>query len=271
MKTLLQRALIGFSLFTPLLVAQPPAPTPAPIPEEARRHFIMGTTLFKEAKSANDFAQVENQFNQAADLAPQWPDARYNLALAKEAAGDLSGAMADLMLYQEFKLSDTAARAVQDKIYVIEAMQQKADDEANSPKAQLAKLIESLDGGVWQVSEGYASIDGGSWYTTIDRRNGGRPNSDQFLEIRGHDMAGWSVWDNPAFVMYQSNPSMQNVRQDTFKTTFESRQFNVEPDLFSKGWDFRTYQVTISEDGQSITVEDSRDHFQERWIFQRIK
>jgi hypothetical protein len=128
MKTRTFVILICLSLsFATSLVAQPNTPaknasaqTPA-IPEEARKHFVMGTTLFKEAKTADDFTQVEGEFKQAADLAPQWPDARYNLALAKEAAGDYSGAMADLKLYQQFKLSDTEARTVQDKIYALEA------------------------------------------------------------------------------------------------------------------------------------------------------
>jgi hypothetical protein len=95
--------------------------TAAPIPEEARKHFVIGTTLFKDAKTADDFSQVVSEFKKAADLAPQWPEARYNLALAKEAAGDYSGAMADLKIYQQFKLSDSEARAVQDKIYALEA------------------------------------------------------------------------------------------------------------------------------------------------------
>lgn len=81
----------------------------------------MGTTLFKEAKTADDFTQVEGEFKQAADLAPQWPEARYNLALTKEAAGDYSGATADLKLYQQFKLSESEARTVQDTIYALEA------------------------------------------------------------------------------------------------------------------------------------------------------
>jgi len=122
-------AFVGLILVTPFLFTQTKASTetktvaaaPAPIPEEARKHFVMGTTLFKEAKTADDFAQVVSEFKRAADLASQWPDARYNLALAKEAAGDYPGAMADLKLYQKFTLSEEEARKVQDKIYALEA------------------------------------------------------------------------------------------------------------------------------------------------------
>src|SRR5271166_1601789 len=125
MKACLLFVLAGFCVATPSLVSQTGATadkhsvatTQAPIPEEARKHFVMGTTLFKDAKTPDDYALVESQFKQATDLAPQWPEARYNLALAKEAAGDYSGAMSDLKLYQQFKLSESEARTVQDKIY----------------------------------------------------------------------------------------------------------------------------------------------------------
>src|SRR5258706_11855338 len=106
MKNYVLYALVSFILATPLAFAQTNtsangrgAKTPPQIPEEARKHFVIGTTLFKDAKTADDFVQVENEFKQAADLAPQWPEARYNLALAKEAAGGYSGAKADLETY----------------------------------------------------------------------------------------------------------------------------------------------------------------------------
>lgn len=111
-----------FSFFSCLCYSQNAGTNAAPaIPEEARKHFVMGAALFKDAKTAEDYAQVTAEFKQATDLAPQWPEARYNLALTKEAAGDYAGAMDDLKLYQKFKLSDAEARTVQDKIYVLEA------------------------------------------------------------------------------------------------------------------------------------------------------
>jgi tetratricopeptide (TPR) repeat protein len=138
-------ALIFLSLIAPLSFGQSKAPAgtgdvtaPPPIPEEARRHFVMGTTLFGDAKTVDDYSQAENEFKQAVDLAPQWPEARYNLALAREAAGDYSGAIADLKVYLQFKLSDGEARAVQDKIYALEAKRQKKESaRAAAMEAQL--------------------------------------------------------------------------------------------------------------------------------------
>lgn len=99
----------------------------------------MGTALFKDAKSADDFSLVISKFKLAAELAPQWPEARYNLAMAKEAAGDYSGAAADLRTYQQFKLSDEEARKVQDKIYALEAKQEMAAQSAAKKAAQEAE------------------------------------------------------------------------------------------------------------------------------------
>jgi hypothetical protein len=136
MKKYTLTALICFSLLAPSLFAQTAA-TPAPIPEDARKHFVMGETMFKEAKNAGAFSQAAAEFMEAARLAPQWPEARYNLALAKESAGDHSGAMAEFKLYQQFKLSDTEARTVQDKIYAIEARQKmEVSDAAANVKAK---------------------------------------------------------------------------------------------------------------------------------------
>jgi tetratricopeptide (TPR) repeat protein len=152
-------ALISFLLFAPPLFGQRNTTS---IPEEARKHFVMGTTLFKDAKTTADFSRATREFNQATELAPQWPDARYNLALAKEAAGDYSGAMADLKLYQRFKLSEDEARKVQDKIYVLEAKGTEAKEKnaaANAAKTQAAAgaekkaFIRSILG-VWKKNTG---------------------------------------------------------------------------------------------------------------------
>ena len=47
MKTYVLCAVAGFMLITPLLVAQTNATAPTPIPEEARRHFVMGETMYE--------------------------------------------------------------------------------------------------------------------------------------------------------------------------------------------------------------------------------
>jgi tetratricopeptide (TPR) repeat protein len=287
MKTHTLLALICLSLLTPSLFGQTNAvATPPPVPEEARKHFVMGTALFKDAKTPDDYSQVVGEFKQAADLAPQWPDARYNLALAKEAAGDYSGAMADLKLYQQFKLSDDEARTVQDKIYVLEAKQEKKASaaaaklaEENSPEAQLKKFIKSLDGAVWQEDKQYMSKDGASEFLSYDRNNRGVNDYDEsFLEVHGHEMNEYILADNCNLEdpVVKLNPSMVNRRTDCWKTSFESRQFNVDS-LMKDYLHWSGCKVKISDDGQSITFECSGPFYganviwHRREIYKRIK
>jgi len=220
--------------------------TPPPIPEEARKHFVMGETMFKQAKNSDDFAQAAREYKQAAELAPQLQQARYDLALAEEAGGDYSSAMADLKLYQQFKLSDDEARAAQDKIYEIEAKQQlKASDDAakqakeNSPEVKLEKFFQNLDGGTWQiVSSQFNNTKNGSvWPLTADTCHC------VFIHIHGH-----------LFDEHQSQPNNPDSHgEQRIKTTFNDREF-VTTSL--SGGDFGgRRKITISEDGQSIVEE----------------
>lgn len=76
-----------------------------PIPEEARENFVMGQTMFKEAKTPEDFKTASVKFLNASRIAPWWPEARYNLALAKEAAGSYDSAIESMKLYKLSLLS----------------------------------------------------------------------------------------------------------------------------------------------------------------------
>jgi hypothetical protein len=112
-----------------LATAMPQLP---PIPEEARKHFVMGHTIFEEAKNTNDFAQAASEFKEAIKQAPWLTNAWLYIGLVREAAGDYDKALNDLKRCQMFKLSDDEARKVQDEIYKIEAKQKMAAKEAQA-------------------------------------------------------------------------------------------------------------------------------------------
>jgi hypothetical protein len=248
MKTYMLCAVAGFILAIPALIAQDKVTAPTPIPEEARKHFVMGTALFKDAKTPDDYAQVESQFKQATDLAPQWPDARYDLALAKEAAGDYSGAMADLKLYQQFKLSESEARTVQDKIYVIEAKQQKivADAAASTAAAERREREQQQQFiGRWDDGKNY----------------GGRGS---FISISGPDSASLSAG---FFMTGNGNPDIR-VEGNTALSNFHIRGRSVEfTATTNEVWhikygrqrydqsrvDVRDFTLSLSEDARSLT------------------
>jgi len=95
-------------------------PQPA-IPEEARRHFVMGTATLKEARSLRGAWEATKAFRNATNIAPWWPDAYYNLAVAEELAGMYESSMESLQLYLMTKPGPAEERAAQDHIYALEA------------------------------------------------------------------------------------------------------------------------------------------------------
>jgi len=193
------------------------------VPEEARKHFIKGGALFKDAKSSADFAQVLDEFKEASRLAPWWPEARYNLALACESAGNYPSAMANLKLYQLFKLPDAEARSVQDKIYVLEAKQEKAAKESSSQVVAAQDQKKSDD-----------------WLQKIDGRRYASPGMDGamiVLDVRGRLLVP-AVIDRNGKYQQEDQPFEVQGRVTTIPNYGNPRLLSL------------TY--TISEDGESI-------------------
>ncbi|OGB23833.1 MAG: hypothetical protein A3I66_20785 [Burkholderiales bacterium RIFCSPLOWO2_02_FULL_57_36] len=95
-----------------------PKPT---IPEEARRSFIIGEALFKQAKSLRPAYEAANAFHKATTLAPWWSDAYWNLAVAQQFAGQYVSAKESLRLYLLTNLSAADRRTAQDRLYAIDA------------------------------------------------------------------------------------------------------------------------------------------------------
>lgn len=212
-----------------------------PIPEEARRHFVMGGTIFKEAKSAENFSLATREFLEAAKLAPWWAEARYNLALTEEAAGNYSGAMADLKLYQLFKLPDAEARAAQDKIYALEAKQQmKASGDA-------AKATEE-----GQAKDWIAKLNGARFSFT--KRFGANPPEFTLLYTIGVNNGEVVFGATPI----QYSPEMMRNNRARFRKYNESgrgvirgHSFTIRPsgDASELFWEFE-----IDDDGQAVRV-----------------
>lgn len=246
MKGYLLSVLVLFCVATPSLFSQTGvsadkpgvATMQPPVPEEARKHFVMGATLFKDAKTHDDFLQVAGEFKLAADLAPQWPEARYNLALAREAAGDYAGAMNELKLYQQFKLSDIETRTIQDKIYALDARQQKTvSDAAAKSAAEVAR------------AKAQEQQFDGKWYT----------ERDQFIEI----LSPISARLSGGFDVVLSSPGIKIKGSNSlrgFQISGRNVKFTVTTDETWKGKGFsqhrhrdRVYDLNISDDGKTLS------------------
>jgi hypothetical protein len=162
--------------------------------------------------------------------------ARYNLALARESAGDYSGAMADLKLYQQFKLSETEARTVQDKIYALEARQQKTVTDAAAKVASESARAKALE-----------QQFGGKWYFR-----------DQFIEILGPMSARLSS----GFDVIQSGPGIKVKGSNglqSFQISGQNVRFTVTADEVWKGSGVnqhrhrdKVYDLAISSDGKTL-------------------
>ena len=95
---------------------------PAPeISEEARRSFIIGEALFKQAKSLRPAYEAANAFHTATTLAPWWGDAYWNLAAAQQFIGKYDDAKESLRFYLLTNPSAADRRMAQDRLYAIDA------------------------------------------------------------------------------------------------------------------------------------------------------
>jgi len=69
-----------FSVLSPCLAQEN-------IPEQAYRHMQRGLTAVKMAASSSDYQSALEEFEKAKELAPNWPDVYYRLALIQEKVG----------------------------------------------------------------------------------------------------------------------------------------------------------------------------------------
>lgn len=109
--------------------------------EEARRHFLKGVALQKEAKDYSDYGNALREYIAAETLLPSWPELIFNMSVAWEALGGSSEyplvaasnygqAIAYLKRYLTLKPNESDARAAQDRIYALEAKLEKAQGAA---------------------------------------------------------------------------------------------------------------------------------------------
>jgi len=99
-----------------------------PVGEQAQRHFDRGTAAVEMAETQSDFAAAAREFEEAVRLAPDWPEAHYNLGLVREKLDDLEGAVSSLNRYLELAPSVADAAAVRSQLNKIEYKRDKRDE-----------------------------------------------------------------------------------------------------------------------------------------------
>src|ERR1035437_4740496 len=111
------------------------------VSDEAKRHFDRGTTAVEMAKSPEDYASAIREFEQAVSLAPNWPNAYYNLGKAQEKAEKYSDAIASLRQFLRLAPNASDAEAVKT---LINKLEYKAEREQLLTNADIVDILASL-------------------------------------------------------------------------------------------------------------------------------
>lgn len=90
------------------------------IPDEARRYMARGVAAVEMAKSASDLNLAAIEFEQAAKLAPDWPDIYYNLGSVQAKAGNFASAINSFQRYLDLAPKSPDAAKVQEEIFKLE-------------------------------------------------------------------------------------------------------------------------------------------------------
>jgi len=96
------------------------------VSEEARRHMLRGQAALEMAKSPQDLRLAIRELEQAAQLAPDWPDIHFNLGMVRAKAGDLAGAITSYNRYLQLAPGAADAQKVRDEVIKLEFRQEQA-------------------------------------------------------------------------------------------------------------------------------------------------
>ncbi len=90
------------------------------VSDEARRYMARGNAAVEMAKSPGDYALAVKEFEQAARLAPDWPDIYYSLGSAQSKSFDYTSAMKSYQRYLDLAPQSPDAAKVRDEIFKLE-------------------------------------------------------------------------------------------------------------------------------------------------------
>jgi tetratricopeptide (TPR) repeat protein len=90
------------------------------VPEEARRFMLRGMAAVEMAKTQKDYESAAREFEEAAKLAPDWPDVYFNLGSVQAKAGNYGEAVRHYKRYLELAPNAPDAAQVRDEIYKLE-------------------------------------------------------------------------------------------------------------------------------------------------------
>lgn len=208
------------------------------VPEEAERRMARGEAAFESAKDVSGFENAIREFQAAANTAPWYSNAYFNLGIAQEKAGKAKVAMESFRFYLLSSPDGKDAADVKKRIYKLEyaAEQSAKEDDKKAQKdnaaAEQERFYKSLDGGVWKEVQKSQIRNGDSIELNA---------SDDYIEVHGNHLQRYFI----------DRRSGRHVEQEG--SVFSNRKVDVPVDKLCCG--YLSYGFTISEDGKTITLE----------------
>lgn len=212
--------------------AAAPAKKAPAIPEEARRAFVKGNTAFADAKDPDGFVRAASRYEEAIKLAPRWPEPQFNLAKAREAAGDHAGALSALRSYLKLPLPEAEKRQATDWSYALEEKAESKGKEA-AEAASLDRFV-----GTWACSVLGGDREYHRLAFTVTREG-------KSLKLGG--------------MMFEENPPLE-VAIRGGELVFRSRWLLREPSGLSVKA-VGTYTGTLSADGRRMNFRSAWDPY----------
>ncbi len=90
------------------------------VPEEARRYVVRGIAAIEMAKTRSDYILAAQEFEQAAKLAPDYPDVHFNLGKVYAKLEDFPSAIKSYQRYVELAPKSPDVAKVKEEIYKLE-------------------------------------------------------------------------------------------------------------------------------------------------------
>lgn len=161
------------------------------VSDEARRYMARGNAAIEMAKSPGDYALAVKEFEQAARLAPDWPEIYYSLGNAQSKAYDYTSAMKSYQRYLDLAPQSPDAAKVRDEIFKLEYRRDREN---------LAAML----AGIWIAPNGHKFkllLDGSRLHLTREGQQG-----EDILNLRsmGKTYTGLMIGDKIAGQYFQA-------------------------------------------------------------------
>lgn len=134
------------------------------VSDEAMRHLNRGQAAVELAQNKYDYEEAIREFKEAARLAPDWPDAYYNLGIVQEKAEKYNEAILNLRQYLRLSPDASDAKTVKSLINKLEYKRDK--------KEGVEKVYDMMASGLYKddvIGEYKNSGDRGAYWLYMGR------------------------------------------------------------------------------------------------------